>query len=116
MLQCFPNFFHSEGSLLPRGSRVLVQGDQIGTVIYLGHRKHPLRNSGINRHHLQASATTSINQTVIAEASDDSAKNIVDEIYGTLDVSTVSPLGVTITLWPPGRQAFLDVFYILLKA
>ncbi|XP_071535404.1 uncharacterized protein [Panulirus ornatus] len=93
----------NEGSLLPRGSKVLVQGDHIGTVVYLGHHKHPLRYSSVSQHHIQPSAATSINQTVIAEASDSSSKNIINETCEALDVSSLSPLGVTITLWPPDQ-------------
>ncbi|KAG0714228.1 hypothetical protein GWK47_014498 [Chionoecetes opilio] len=35
-----------EGSLLPRGSTVLVGGRRVGTVVYFGHRKHQGRGPG----------------------------------------------------------------------
>ncbi|KAG7165244.1 hypothetical protein Hamer_G019435, partial [Homarus americanus] len=75
----------NEGSLLPQGSKVLVQGDRIGTVMYFGHNKYSSVISCLPRHHLKASASTSTTQAAITEASVESSKMISDETDGVLD-------------------------------
>ncbi|XP_042228655.1 uncharacterized protein LOC121870771 isoform X2 [Homarus americanus] len=93
----------NEGSLLPQGSKVLVQGDRIGTVMYFGHNKYSSVISCLPRHHLKASASTSTTQAAITEASVESSKMISDETDGVVSVDSTSPIGVTITLWPPDQ-------------
>ncbi|XP_069164912.1 uncharacterized protein [Procambarus clarkii] len=93
----------NEGLLLPQGSKVLVQGDRIGTVIYFGHCKYPSRSSSLTQHHLQGSPITSINETVITEVADEGSKGDIDETWGVCDGTTGSLLGVTVALWPPDQ-------------
>lgn len=90
-----------DGLLLPQGSTVLVQGDRIGTVVYFGHCKYPSRSSSVPQHHLQGSSITSINEKIIPENKVESSKKIAEDGWYTSEVTTASPLGVTITLWPP---------------
>ncbi|KAK8384470.1 hypothetical protein O3P69_009345 [Scylla paramamosain] len=74
-----------EGSLLPRGSAVLVRGRRVGTVVYFGHRKHQARGSD-----------------------GPAAPLLPPPAPGTHDLpadecarSLACPLGVTVQLWPP---------------
>lgn len=88
--------FDSEGSLLPRGSMVLVRGDMVGTVIYFGHRRHPIPHKGMQylsptSNHIQAYSALCNGGALMDDA-------------GSLADVTSSPLGVTIALWSPGKS------------
>lgn len=75
---------------------VLVRGDMVGTVIYFGHRRHPLPNKGMQ----YLSPTSSYTQASTALYNSGA---LMDDAGSLADV-TSSSLGVTIALWSPGKS------------
>lgn len=100
-IYCMSEFTYREGALLPPGSRVLVRGDHVGTVLYLGHDKYPTKQMKSYFCPSQDPSENSKRQ-VISEESMETSIDIADD-----DVPPcvpVRPVGVTIRLWPPGRN------------
>ncbi|KAK4314763.1 hypothetical protein Pmani_013964 [Petrolisthes manimaculis] len=85
----------SEGPLLPRGSMVLVRGDMVGTVIYIGHRRHPFPNKGMQ--YLSPTSSPTQASSVLWNGG-----VVMDDVGNSADVAS-SPLGVTIALWSPDQ-------------
>lgn len=100
-----------EGALLPPGSRVLVRGDHVGTVLYLGHDKYPTKQMKSYFWPSQDPSENSKRQ-VISEESMETSIDIADD-----DVPPcvpVRPVGVTIRLWPPDAgQMFVPLSAVI---
>lgn len=91
-----------EGSLLPRGSSVLVQGNHLGTVVYVGHSRHLPRKPSLTQHYHSAPITSANNGTNEPTLKLDTQHHPPTASSNTTNYVN-SPLGVTITLWPPGE-------------
>lgn len=109
-------FYHpdSEGSLLPRGSTVLVSGQRVGTVVYFGHCRQQAKDTS-SPHRLKASVAPQqqlslIPSTQEAPSAGSSPQPSCQQLpllagpascNGPLRGDS-SPIGVTVILWLPG--------------
>lgn len=104
-----------EGSLLPRGSTVLVSGQRVGTVVYFGHCRHQAKGAS-SPHRLKASPTPQQQQQLPSSPSTQQAPTTgsspppphqqlpLPAAPSSCDgpqVGPASPIGVTVILWPP---------------
>lgn len=92
-------FTYREGALLPPGSRVLVRGDHVGTVLYLGHDKYPTKQMKNYFWPSQEQAENGKRQAISEESMETGIDIAEDEVPPCVPVR---PVGVTIRLWPPG--------------